>query len=164
MEIWMVGDCQAMVDGELYDNPNGIDGHVAAVRSIINQAEIKKCRSREWIMENDPGAEFIGPLLTEQLLFQNGEAFCESCFAYCAFDGFDIDLARIKVLPVKKGSEIVLASDGYPTLCATLYESEKRLTTLLEADPLCIFENKCVKGVAPGNVSYDDRCYIRFKV
>ena len=60
------------------------------------------------------------------------------------------------------GLEIVLASDGYPELFATLAQSEAHLQTVNAKDPLCFRENKGTKGIAPQNDSFDDRAYIRF--
>lgn len=164
-EIWMVGDCQCMVDGVYHSNPNGIDEHVAAVRSLINQAEILKGKSVSWVAKNDPGAAFIRPLLTEQFMYQNIAEKIEGGFAYCAFDGMKIDPARVKVIAIDQDTkEIVFASDGYPALFDTLQESEADLKKLLENDALCIYENKCVKGIKPGNISFDDRAYLRFLI
>ena len=58
--------------------------------------------------------------------------------------------------------EIVMASDGYPMLFATLGQSEARLQELNSIDPLCFRENKSTKGLSPGLNSFDDRAYIRF--
>jgi len=41
--------------------------------------------------------------------------------------------------------------------------SEELLARLLAEDPLCIGPLKGTKGVALGNVSFDDRAYLRSK-
>ena len=56
---------------------------------------------------------------------------------------------------------VVLASDGYPRILPTLAASEEALAGLLAADPLCIGPLCGTKGVRPGNVSFDDRAYVR---
>ena len=60
--------------------------------------------------------------------------------------------------------EVVLASDGYPFLCPTLAESEARLKEQIVRDPLNINTFKATKGMMTGNLSFDDRAYIRFSI
>ena len=60
--------------------------------------------------------------------------------------------------------DIVLASDGYPSLCSTLAQSEQRLKEQRLSDPLNIRSFKATKAFASGFNSFDDRAYIRFKV
>jgi len=55
-----------------------------------------------------------------------------------------------------------MASDGYPFLKRTLADSEKLLQTHLHNDPQNINEYIATKGLVDGNVSFDDRSYIRF--
>lgn len=161
--IWLIGDCQCLVNNKTYANANGIDDFTASVRSFVNQAEILKGRPLEWIMENDPGSEYIKPLLVEQFLFQNLNPALKGAFGYTAIDGRNIEERSVKVIDIEKDcNEIILASDGYPAVCKTLNESEEALTAILKSDPLCIYEHKCVKGLKEGLVSYDDRAYLRF--
>ena len=61
-------------------------------------------------------------------------------------------------------SSIVLASDGYPVLKGTLAESERELSEILKNDPLCYKVYCSTKGLKKGNVSFDDRSYIRFSL
>ncbi len=92
----------------------------------------------------------------------------ETCFqqniAFSVVDGFDIPMEKVKVVKVPTGHEVVMATDGYPFLLPTLAESENALTRLLATDPLCISEYLATKGVMEGNVSFDDRAYIRLKL
>lgn len=44
----------------------------------------------------------------------------------------------------------------------TLAESKKELSEILKNDPLCYKEYCSTKGQKKGNVSFDDRSYIRF--
>ena len=79
--------------------------------------------------------------------------------------------------------EIVLASDGYPLAhCAatssqgiwgetanaylptTLIEAERVLAVALKDDPYCCLTNVSTKGIRPGQRSFDDRTYMRFRV
>ena len=61
----------------------------------------------------------------------------------------------------REARAIVLSSDGYPKLCATLQESEEYLQRSLAQDPMRINDHPSTKGVAPGAVSYDDRSYLK---
>ena len=70
----------------------------------------------------------------------------------------------IVTCPVQDGETVILASDGYPQLAQTLAESESKLQDTIDKDPLLINLYKSTKGIVPGNVSYDDRTYIRFTV
>lgn len=163
-QIWMIGDCQCIVGGKAYSNPNGIDDYVAGIRSYINQAEIVNGHTVEWIMENDPGSKYIHEFLVNQFLFQNCIPLRKGSFSYTALDGRHIETEAVKVIQLDlTTNEIILASDGYPVLAGTLSESEEILSKTLENDPLCIYENRCVKGVKPGLISFDDRAYVKFE-
>ena len=85
-------------------------------------------------------------------------------YGYPVLNGRGIHLEHIIKYKVKVGDEIVLASDGYPVIKPTLEQSETYLKTILERDPLCIKEFITMKGLVPGNNSYDDRAYVRFIV
>ena len=45
----------------------------------------------------------------------------------------------------------------------SLEESEAALSRQLATDPLCINTYKATKGVMEGNLSFDDRAYVRFR-
>ena len=64
----------------------------------------------------------------------------------------------------KEQDEIILSSDGYPFLKDTLAESEEQLSNILHNDPMCFRLFKTTRGVIEGNLSFDDRCYCRFRV
>ena len=57
-----------------------------------------------------------------------------------------------------------MATDGYPRLFDSLESTEKYLQMALEVDPMCIGILQGTKGISEGNVSYDDRTYLSFKV
>src|SRR5690625_6805408 len=40
-EIWIIGDCQYMVDGEHYENPKVVDEIISEARSLFVALEIK---------------------------------------------------------------------------------------------------------------------------
>jgi hypothetical protein len=60
--------------------------------------------------------------------------------------------------------ELVIASDGYPVIERSLARSEATLARLLAKDPWCVGELLGTKGVGPGQVSFDDRAYLRLVV
>jgi hypothetical protein len=60
--------------------------------------------------------------------------------------------------------ELVIASDGYPFIGETLAASESELARLLAIDPWCVAELAGTKGVRPGQVSFDDRAYLRVRL
>lgn len=159
-EIWSFGDCNFIVDEEVYNNEKEIDRILAGVRSLIIHLELLEGKALSDFEEKDPGREFILPLLRKQQRLQNSR----NAYSYDCIDGFEINPRNIKKIRVNENSTVVLASDGYPKLRPTLKESEEMLRLILEKDPLCIDLCKSTKGLKKGNISFDDRAYIRFKV
>lgn len=143
-EIWMIGDCQAMVDGTTYDNPKPYEEGIARQRAqLINQgtppADARKA---------------IEPLIvTEMRGGQNR--------TYAVIDGFPTFMPGVKVIPVTDHAEVVLATDGYPFLRPTLAESELLLERQLADDPQNVRSFIATKGLKDGQTSFDDRSYIR---
>lgn len=162
-EVWMVGDCQAIIDGKLYENNKPFEDIVARRRVELIQQGFTPQEARKT----------IEPLLIQAMLEGQNKT-------YTVIDGFPIYQKGVKVvslnapqknvetdvadslpLPTK---EIVLASDGYPFLKPTLTESEEALAHLLAYDPQCTHEFIATKGIVVGNKSFDDRTYIRFQI
>lgn len=162
-EVWMVGDCQAIIDGKLYENNKPFEDIVARRRVQLIRQGFTPQEARKT----------IEPLLIQAMLEGQNKT-------YTVIDGFPIYQKGVKVvslnapqknvetdvadslpLPTK---EIVLASDGYPFLKPTLTESEEALAHLLAYDPQCTHEFIATKGIVVGNKSFDDRTYIRFQI
>lgn len=162
-EVWMVGDCQAIIDGKLYENNKPFEDIVARRRVELIRQGFTPQEARKT----------IEPLLIQAMLEGQNKT-------YTVIDGFPIYQKGVKVvslnapqknvetdvadslpLPTK---EIVLASDGYPFLKLTLTESEEALAHLLAYDPQCTHEFIATKGIVVGNKSFDDRTYIRFQI
>lgn len=162
-EVWMVGDCQAIIDGKLYENNKPFEDIVARRRVELIRQGFTPQEARKT----------IEPLLIQAMLEGQNKT-------YTVIDGFPIYQKGVKVvslnapqknvetdvadslpLPTK---EIVLASDGYPFLKPTLTESEEALAHLLAYDPQCTHEFIATKGIVEGNKSFDDRTYIRFQI
>lgn len=162
-EVWWVGDCQCRLDNELLLNEKGIDHITSQARSLFLASEIARGKSIEELRQHDTGRAFILPLLERQMTFQNNPAAGQ--YWYPVIDGFAVPDEGIRVHPLAEEIEtIVLASDGYPSVKESLEESEQALQELLKDDPLLFRHYKSTKGVKEGNLSYDDRTYVRLRV
>ncbi len=152
-EVWLVGDCQCIVEGKYYDNAKPEEAANAEKRSrYIKEHKL----SVEEVRRHDEGRDQIISDIIASMHSQNK--------TYAVIDGTPIYIKGVKVIAVPVDSEVVLATDGYPFLCNTLAESEQRLSQLLVDDPLLINQFKATKAYMEGNSSFDDRAYIRFRV
>jgi hypothetical protein len=84
-------------------------------------------------------------------------------YGYAAVDGRPVPPSLVVVREVPAG-ELVIATDGYPVIEPGLAGSEAVLARLLERDPWCVAELRGTKGVLDGQVSFDDRAYLRLVV
>ena len=157
-EVWMVGDCQCLIGGEFFDNPKPAETELAAMRAEEVHRQMGEGRTLQELLANDTARPVIIPRMLETMRQQN--------ITYSVVDGFPIDRRHIRIITLDFCPwEIVLASDGYPFLCATLEESERRLQQQREKDPLNIGPDfQATKGFRQGFNSFDDRSYIRFRV
>lgn len=166
-EVWMVGDCQAIIDGKLYENGKPYEQEIARKRVELIEQGLSPAEARKQ----------IEPLLIEAMLSGQNQT-------YTVIDGFPIYREGVKVValktkpvsssietyfqeqtkPVSSPNEVVLASDGYPFLEPTLAASEAALAEQIANDPQNIRSFIATKGIIEGNKSFDDRTYIRFSV
>lgn len=173
-EVWMVGDCQAIIDGKLYENGKPYEEKIARKRVELIAQGLSPAEARKQ----------IEPLLIKAMLSGQNQT-------YTVIDGFPIYWEGVKVVSVSdscsvqdsvpasdsvpcsdsasasgtisvSSSEIVLASDGYPFLEPTLAASEAALAEQIANDPQNIRSFIATKGIVEGNKSFDDRTYIRF--
>lgn len=158
-EVWLIGDCQCMVNGIIHKNDKYIDEVLANTRALYLQLAIINGASVEGLLFKDIGRDYIMPLLIEQSTFQNYPDEMNP-YTYSVFDGFPIVYKHVKRLEVKN-SIVVLATDGYPKVCNDLQSSEFYLRDILQNDPLCMALYKSTKGMVKENLSYDDRAFIR---
>ena len=157
-EVWVLGDCQALIGEETITTEKNVDKLHSLLRSFLIRSFQMKGFGNEDIFLGDDLTRIISD---NQPLFQNTT---DDLFGYSAIDGFYLEKNNLKIRKVDENvSEIVLSSDGYPKLFNSLALSEEWLKRVLSSDPLCYKENLSVKGVKPGFVSYDDRSYLRFK-
>ena len=141
-EVWMVGDCQAIIDRTYYDNSKPYEQKIAMQRATL----IKKGMSPK-----DARRAIEPQLIKAMLEGQNRQ--------YAVIDGTPIYMPGTHI--VKASHSVVLASDGYPTLLPTLSESEEALAQHLTEDPQNIGDFVATKGLVEGNISFDDRAYIK---
>jgi len=161
-EVWLIGDCQSLLGTHLVSNKRRVDQILSEARALFLEAELLKGTTIEELQQNDKGRAFISPLLRGNILFQNNPAAGE--YWYSAVDGFSIPDSGIitRIIPDDVDA-VVLASDGYPILKDTLKESEHILQDILLKDPLLFRKYKSTKGKVKGQVSFDDRAFIRIK-
>lgn len=172
-EVWMVGDCQAIIAGKLYENGKPYEQEIARKRVELIEQGLSPAEARKQ----------IEPLLIKAMLSGQNQT-------YTVIDGFPIYREGVKVVSVSdtcsvqdsvpasdsvpcsdsasasdtipsSSSEIVLASDGYPFLKPTLAASEAALAEQIANDPQNIRSFIATKGIVEGNKSFDDRTYIR---
>ena len=164
-EVWMVGDCQAIIDGKLYENGKPYEEKIARKRVELIEQGLSPAEARKQ----------IEPLLIRAMLSGQNQN-------YTVIDGFPIYREGVKVValktkpvsngietyfqeqtkPIASPNEVVLASDGYPFLKPTLAASEAALAEQIANDPQNIHSFIATKGIVEGNKSFDDRTYIRF--
>lgn len=159
-EIWCLGDCNFMVNDCLYDNGKKVDAVIAEVRSMLIRSLLAEGKSEEDLLQKDVSRELVMSLIKRQYYLENMD--CE--FGYPELNSTSLNSNMIKRLKVKKGDRVILATDGYPELKATLEESEKEVERVLREDPLCYKTYKTTKGLQEDMVNYDDRCYVSFVV
>ena len=149
-EVWMVGDCQAIINGKLYDNSKPYEQEIAQKRVELIAQGLSPAEARKQ----------IEPLLIKAMLSGQNQT-------YTVIDGFPIyregvKIVALKMKPASSPIEVVLASDGYPFLKPTLAASEAALAEQIANDPQNIHSFIATKGIVEGNKSFDDRTYIRF--
>ena len=81
---------------------------------------------------------------------------------YAVIDGTPIYMGGTRL--IRACREVVLASDGYPFLLPTLRDSEEALARQLKDDPQNLSFFLATKGIVEGNLSFDDRAYVRLYV
>ena len=144
-EVWMTGDCQAIIDGTYYDNSKPYEQEIAMQRATL---------IRKGMSPKDARRAIEPQLIKAMLEGQN--------LQYAVIDGTPIYMPGTCI--VTASHCVVLASDGYPTLLPTLHESEEALAQHLTDDPQNITDFIATKGLVEGNVSFDDRAYIKLTI
>lgn len=152
--VWRVGDCSFRLDTSAHLGGKTIDRVTADFRAAY-LATLDEAAPADG---TDPGREVILPLLRRQADLANrpGE------FGYGVLNGMPVPAEFIEQVVVDPSvRDLVLASDGYPTLPGTLKDAEDNLRAALEADPQCVAELRSTKGLMAGLRSFDDRAWVR---
>lgn len=158
-QIWRVADPSFLLDGVPYLNEIPVDAVTSAARAFMIEAALIHGKTLDDIMRLDVGRDFITPMLREQHLFANRPG----PYGYGDIDGRPVPNDFVQVFDASAAKEIVFASDGYPKVFTDLARSEKYLAEILRDDPLLFRRYKSTKGLQPGQVSFDDRAYVRFQ-
>lgn len=162
-EIWLIGDCQARIGEHWIRNDKEIDTLIAGARVAFLEASLAAGADIEDLQKDDPGREFILPLLARQAALQNRPEAGPLWFP--VIDGTPVPREGVRVESVPPATDtVVLATDGYPVLCGTLDESEKELERILQADPLLIREFRATKTTRSPDHGFDDRAYLRIRL
>ena len=159
-EVWGYGDCQCIINGEVHTHEKQIDTLNSELRAFYLECELLNGNNVSNLLQNDVGRQKILGNLKKQFMFENRNV----PFGYPVLNGFPINKDMIVRYQVHEQDEVVLSSDGYPALQQTLADSEAKLEEVLRNDPLCFRVYKTTKGIVEGNISFDDRSYLRFKV
>jgi hypothetical protein len=158
--ITVVGDIAVMIGENIHRTQTPFDVCMSQTRSIVNWMEIRERGSAIGDRNVDAGREFILQILRSQHLFRNVEN--DNPWAYGSIDGFPVPARFVVEYVVTEGQEVVLSSDGYPLIKRSLAEAEAALVQVLTEDPLRTLKYLDTKGMVPGQVSFDDRAYVRF--
>lgn len=156
-EIWSYGDCQYRINNKTYSKKSVHDIKLSKKRSLIICSALEKGMSIEEISKDDIGRKAI----IEDLLLVQKYANLDYPVGYPVLNGTYINKSLISVHPVNKSKTLILASDGYPKLYNTLDKTELYLHQQIELDKLCIDRLIGTKGIQFGNISYDDRAFIK---
>ena len=158
-QIWAVGDCQFLLNKKHYTFYKKVDTILSDARSLAMHMLLQSGHTEEDLMKEDLARKLILDELKMQQHLENQD----DEYGYSVFSSRG-SVKTVSVTDVPPGSEVVLASDGYPELFGTLAESEARLNELIRLDPLCYKIYKSTKGLMNNCTHFDDRSYIRFRV
>ena len=161
-EVWQIGDCPCMVDYAIYENPKYWEEPIAQARALYLETELANGKSIKELQQQDSGRDYVLPLLKFSMTYQNNEA--EAQYGYGVIDGFPVANRFLRKYQVAGAHQLILSTDGYLHLFPTLSQSEQYNNLMLENDPLCMHKHKMTKGLMQGNVSFDDRTYIRLLI
>lgn len=156
-QIWMIGDCQCLLDGQLLENPKPAEAVYAAKRAEKARQLIAAGATVDELRTHDAARDFILPDIIESTKGQNVD--------YSVIDGFPIPEQLVPVYTLDfQPHRLVFATDGYPFLRPTLAESERLLDEQRRNDPLNIGTFQASKAFMQGQESFDDRTFISFEV
>lgn len=161
-QIWRVGDVALRIGDAEYPANKRVDTAMTLFRQAVDQALLAAGKSIAELRETDPGLRASEPLLRVQhhLANRSGE------WGYGVLDGSPVPSEYLEIFPInEEATQIVLATDGFPTAAASLREASEELAAALARDPLCINELAGM-GKAPRSSQTvpDDRAYLRLEL
>ncbi len=160
-EVWRIGDGHVVIDGVAYPGARRIGDAACSFRAATNAALLGKGMPLDELIANDPGATAARLLIDNQQHLANKVA----PWGHGCINGQRVPDEYIEVLPIpKESTQVILTSDGYPTVLGTLNETETALAEMVKQDPLAVGELWAMgKPMKPGANAPDDRAYLRFR-
>ena len=110
-----MGTVSALSGDTLHSHSKEIDGLMAEIHCLYNQAELILGGSEDDFARHDPAGPASFLSLRRQFLLANQDR----PYGYDVLDGFAIHSHHVSVYPVPPQTQVVLASDGYPVLKGT---------------------------------------------
>ena len=162
-EVWVLGDCQALIDGRVHTHHKRVDSLMEDLRAFIIEHSSLRGTVKPTCSKNP--ASSTGSCAPSWPCAGVPEQEEPLSYTYAALDGFFSAYSAIICIPLEEGPvEVALATDGYPKVLSTLEASEEHLMRILASDPLLYTAVRSTKGVVGTNSSFDDRSYLRFIV
>lgn len=155
-ELWSVGDCPFILNGVYHRNEKKVDKILSAARKMAIETLLLSGHTEEELLRHDLAREMMLPFLKLQPRLIDSD----SELSYSVVDGIH-PIRHLIVIPVPADSVLILATDGYPDLKSTLASSEDALAHILLEDPLCWRLYPSTKGISAGNISFDDRTFLK---
>lgn len=156
-ELWAVGDCQYAINGKVTKYNKLVDTLLSDLRAFAIHCMLLEGKKESDFLQRDEARSLMMGFLRKQRIMENAD----DEYGYSVFSNHG-KIRKFEIVSIEPGSEVVLASDGYPFLKETLQESECALQIQLQQDPLCYGAFRSTKGLTAGNESFDDRSYLRF--
>lgn len=157
--IYRVGDCWFAIDGIANRVVLAAEQPLTALRAAYLHACLLGGASVAALMRDAPDVQLLLEYRRMKDHFANR---ADTACGYGVINGGDVPAAYIErhAIP-SSAAAVAIGSDGYPIAGASLEVVERELQRLLAQDPLMIGESPAPKGLVDGNVSFDDRCFVR---
>ena len=158
-----VGDVHIGVDGHFQRDQPQPQEIAAAARATLIRSIISAGGAAGDLASSDPGKRMILPLLEAARVWRNND---RHGYGYGCLDGTGTPLPLIgHIRWIEPGSEVVLATVGYPDPQPTLEQSEERAEALAGEDAglmIGYWPQTC--GINPGDAGYADRTFVKVRV
>lgn len=161
-QVWRIGDGNVVINGTPHPGVSRTGNAAYSFRAAVNAALLQKGTHLEEVLDTDPGATAARQLIDIQQHLANKVG----PWGYGCVNGQRVPDEYIDVIQVPDGtSEVIITSDGYPTVLPTLLATEAALARMIQLDPAAIGEMWSIgKSSRTGVNAPDDRAYLRFSV